>query len=650
MSLAGMRPPRRGRRSAAEWMEQSTRWRLGRMARFTPAANSMRPEGSQPTTSPAGTDPSGIPLAVGRAISSMPWPRGQTARSMQAAVSTLRAACRPGGSPAGILRPRLGIRSTAGSTTKCWPSRSAPDGSLYAGGFFTSAGGRPAKNIARWDTSTSTWHALGSGLNSDVEALAWGLDGSLYVAGWFNAAGGQAASRVARWDPASATWSALGSDVGGGSQPCVFALALAPDGSLYAGGSFYTAGDASGRVARWDGATSTWRAVGSGGGISGPTPTVAALALGHDGSVYAGGNFTAAGGIAASQIARWDGATLSWHALGSGIQPCQYCRVNALGVGSDGSLYVGGSFTSAGGVAANNIARWDSATSSWHPLGSGTNSTVNALAVGPDGTLYAGGFFSSAGGVPAYGVARWNETVATWEPLGSGIGGYVNALTVAPDGSLYAGGDFYSAGGLQANNIARWDGAEWQPLGSGIEGDANTWVQALAIGTDGSLYVGGKFFYAGGAPAGNIARWDGAAWHAQGGTNGAVQDLTLDPNGSLVLGGSFSYAGAGILVNRIARWNPKTATYEAFGSGMDNSVGALLAAPDGAIYAGGIFTTAGGLSSHRIARWNTAPPTAVTLISLDTAASGDALAPGWLAAALAAIALAIGAAFARRKL
>ena len=520
-----------------------------------------------------------------------------------------------------------------------------PDGSLYAGGFFTSAGGAPAKNIARWDEAG--WHPLASGLNSDVEALAFGQDGSLYAGGWFDAAGGEAASRVALWDPMTSAWRALGRSMAGGSQPCVLALTIALDGSLYAGGDFFTAGDVGGRIARWDGAA--WNAVGVGDGINGPTPIVSVLARGPDGSVYAGGDFTAAGGIAASHIARWNGATLSWHALGSGIQPCQYCRVNALAVGPDGSLYVGGRFTVAGGVAANNIARWDSAISSWRPLSSGTNSSVNALAVGPDGTLYAGGFFSSAGGVPAYGVARWNETAATWEPLGSGIGGYVNALAAAPDGSLYAGGEFYSAGGLEVNNIARWDGVEWQRIGSGIEGDATTWVLALAIGTDGSLYAGGRFFYAGGVPAGNIARWDGAVWHALGGTNGTVQDLTLDPSGSLVLGGSFSYAGAGILVNRIARWNPKTATYETFGSGMDNSVGALLAAPDGSIYAGGIFTTAGGLPSHRIARWNTAPPTAVTLISLDTAASGDALAPGWLAAALAAIALAIGAAFARRE-
>src|SRR5260370_30788808 len=71
--------------------------------------------------------------------------------------------------------------------------------------------------------------------------------------------------------------------------------------------------------------------------------------------------------------------------------------VMALAVsGSD--VYAGGVFTTAGGSAANYIAKWDG--SSWSALGSGTGggnqSVVFALAVsGSD--LYAGGYFITAG-------------------------------------------------------------------------------------------------------------------------------------------------------------------------------------------------------------------------------------------------------------
>jgi hypothetical protein len=46
----------------------------------------------------------------------------------------------------------------------------APDGTLYAGGFFNTAGGVPADFIARWDCDT--WGTLGSGMDSVVNALA----------------------------------------------------------------------------------------------------------------------------------------------------------------------------------------------------------------------------------------------------------------------------------------------------------------------------------------------------------------------------------------------------------------------------------------------------------------------------------------------
>ena len=77
-------------------------------------------------------------------------------------------------------------------------------------------------------------------------------------------------------------------------------------------------------------------------------------------------------------------------------------------------------------MPARSIARWNGA--SWSPIGSGVGGwpavpSVYALEVFDDGTgpaLYAGGSFSMAGGVPAEGIAKWNGT--SWSALGSGIG------------------------------------------------------------------------------------------------------------------------------------------------------------------------------------------------------------------------------------
>jgi hypothetical protein len=209
-------------------------------------------------------------------------------------------------------------------------------------------------------------------------------------------------------------------------------------------------------------------------------------------------------GVSATHVAKWDG--MAWSALGSGVSSGRYdCSVYALA--SDGSsLYAGGAFTTADGVTANNIAKWDG--TDWSTLASGVSTGSSQAVVGAfawDGiTLYAGGEFTSAGGVAASCIAGW--TGNEWTSMtsdGDGITGYVYALAWCGN-NLYAGGWFTSAGGVAANNVAMWDGTAWHALGDGTNGR----VQALAW--DGSnLYAGGAFTTAGGMTA--ICAGDGTA-------------------------------------------------------------------------------------------------------------------------------------------
>jgi len=487
----------------------------------------------------------------------------------------------------------LGTGMAGGTSTAVHALAVGPDGSVYAGGDFTTAGGVSTSRIARWDGTV--WSPLGSGITGTglppiVHALAVGPDGSVYAGGLFATAGGVAASCIARWN--GTAWSALGS----GMNSTVFALAIGADGSVYAGGAFTTAGGSTRNyIARWF--NSSWRPVGS-GILSGPAPVVYAVAVGSDGSVYPGGGFTTAGVAPASYVARWDGS--AWRALGSNINSVVF----ALAVGPDGSVYAGGDFTTAGGVVANRIARWDGVA--WSALGSGMDAVVRALAVGPDGSVYAGGSFSAIGGSAGNRIARWDGTA--WSALGSGMNAEVRALAVGPDGSVYAGGSFGTAGGGTANHIARWNGTAWSALGSGMSGSRRV-VHSLAVGPDGSVFAGGSFTSAGGVSANNIARWDGTAWSSLGsGVSDAlipsVYALAVGPDGSVYAGGDFATAG-GVTVNHIARWDGSA--WSALGSGVsgsDFSVRGLAVGPDGSVYAGGLFMTAGGVAASRIARWD----------------------------------------------
>jgi hypothetical protein len=465
--------------------------------------------------------------------------------------------------------------------------------SLYAGGQFTTAGGVPANYIAKW--SGSTWSALGSGMNQSVCALA--VSGpSLYVGGTFTTAGGVPANYIAKWD--GSAWSALGSGMGRNDDYESAVVALAVSGTnLYAGGYFSMAGGMpASHIAKWNG--SSWSVLGL-GMSSYPYPdysaSVNALAVSGT-NLYAGGEFSTAGGVPANHVANWDGST--WSALGSGMNG----EVFAL-VASGTDLYAGGLFTMAGGVPAKYITKWDGSTwsalgSGVNALGSGMNIVVEALAAtGTD--LYAGGRFTTAGGVPANYIAKWDGSA--WSALGSGMNGEVVALA-ASGTDLYAGGLFTTAGGVPANYIAKWNGSTWSALGSGM----NQPVCALAVSGP-NLYVGGAFATAGGVPANSIAKWDGSTWSPLGaGLYGGSQGVrALVVNGTDVYaGGDFTVAG-GVNAHSIAKWNGSA--WSALGSGVGGGsypyVNALAVSGTD-LYAGGWFTTAGGGPANCIAKWD----------------------------------------------
>jgi hypothetical protein len=477
--------------------------------------------------------------------------------------------------------------------------RTLPNGDLVAAGGFNTAGGVSANYIARWNGSS--WSALGSGTSDVVSSLTTLLNGDLVAGGWFTTAGGSSANYIARWDGTS--WSALGSGMDGN----VYGLRTLPNGDLVAGGVFSTAGGASAnRIARWNGIA--WSPLGPGILGSGTSDFVCALTTLPNGDLVAGGAFSSAGGVSASNIARWDGA--SWSALGPGIGGTFTPTVVTLAVLSNGDLMAGGWYTSAGGVGADNIARWNGAY--WSALGKGTNRYVYALMPLPNGGLVAGGSFTIASGASAAYIARSDD--GSWSALGSGMNGTVRALALLPNGDLVAGGEFTTAGGVSANYIARWDGTSWSALGSG------TWpVTALMTLPNGDLLAAGWFTILGSVST-PITRWDGTSWSALGAfLNGYVYALTPLPNGDVVAGGDFTMAGA-VSADCIARWNGTS--WSALGLGMNGAVFALAALSNGDVVAGGGFTMVNGSPSSFLAQLTTTCPATADSFGASCTGSG----------------------------
>ena len=342
--------------------------------------------------------------------------------------------------------------------------------------------------------------------------------------------------------------------------------------------------------------------VGTGGTLSNQSPlwtdgTIYSFArIGT--SLYVGGTFTTAGGVTATNIAMWDGS--KWSTLGSGIDGPVY----ALAV-SGTNIYAGGLFTTAGGVTASNVAKWNGST--WSALGNGTGGTVSALAL--SGTvLYVGGTFTTAGSVSVSNIAKWDGS--TWSDLGGGVNNSVYALVY--NGALYAGGSFTTAGGISAKRVAKWSGNAWSALADGVNGQVSS-----IIYTGGYLYVGGRFTATGyGDQAGGLARYN-LAWNGGGqwdgtstdglGANGYANTLVVN-GGYLYVGGSFTSTKGlvtNISVNRVLCYNLNNAQLSTFGSGIEGGdVYALAVWSDTNLFVGGNFNIAGGATANRIAQWD----------------------------------------------
>src|SRR5688572_6492320 len=116
------------------------------------------------------------------------------------------------------------------------------------------------------------------------------------------------------------------------------------------------------------------------------------------------------------------------------------------------------------------------------------------------------------------------------------------------------------------------------------------------------LVVGGYFSEAGGVAANRIASWDQTTdtWSAIGaGVTIPVDAIVAMPNGDLFAGGSFGGSYDGVRHWNGSSWSPP------LGGGLQPpSVRALTALPNGDVVAGGAFSYAPGVLAEYTARWN----------------------------------------------
>ncbi len=317
---------------------------------------------------------------------------------------------------------------------------------LYFGGEFLNVGGHVRLHAASVDLTTGVvlpWHPA---TNDPVRAVAASAT-RVALGGSFEALGGHLRRNLAAIDLETGRllpWRPRPDGV-------VLALEVARDRRLYVGGAFTTiAGQSRDRLAAFDLAThtlSSWNPAAD--------ATVRALAAftgpGGETTIYAGGDFQAAGGQPGSHLAAIGGASgLAVPGFGPGATSD---AVLALDVNA-AHVYVGGQFTTLSGAGLPYLGRVDRLTgvadATWMASPDGV---VRAVNLGAD-TVYAGGAFTAlagAGRAHVAALALTSPATATgWQPNPDGA---VHAID--RDGPyVFLGGAFRTMAGQLRPRLA----------------------------------------------------------------------------------------------------------------------------------------------------------------------------------------------------
>jgi urease beta subunit len=471
-------------------------------------------------------------------------------------------------------------------------------GTLYAGGDFTTVSGTVARNhLASFDLSTGAVTSFDPNVNGEVDDLQ--VSGStVYAGGEFSTVNGSTVRHnLAAFASSDGTATRFDPNVGGQ----VDALALAGSTVLAGGGPFAAVNGSTVRhnLAAFDATTGT--ATPFDPDVEGGC--VCALAV-SGGTVYAGGSFaTVNGSVARRGLAGFDLSTSQATAFTT--------TLNNLGVGSGvhtlqvqgTSVYAGGDFGSAGGVARAGVAAIDLTTGSATgfdpkletPAGSGA---AYALSLSRS-TLYVGGIFSKVNGMVAReNIAAFDTRTGTATPFNPEADQAVFAIESSPT-TVYAGGDFTTANGsLTRNHLAAFDPVSG--TATGFNPNVDDSVETLAL-SGSTLYAGGDFSTVNGA----TTRRDLAAFDTATGAATAF-DPNLDGDAyaiavsgpTVYAGGNFTHVNGPLARNYLAAFSSTTGAATSFDPNMDSWVDAVL--PVGStIYVGGGFSTVGNGAEER---------------------------------------------------
>jgi hypothetical protein len=426
---------------------------------------------------------------------------------------------------------------------------------LYVGGDFSTIGGQDRNRVAALDATTGSVLAWNPHANSFVSTLAVappipGVSGNtIYAGGDFTTINEQPRNHLAALDATTAAVADWNPNAGA----TVYALGTS-GGTVFAAGSFASIGGQDrNHIAAFDLSTHTLTAWNpNANSMVNSLAAEPATAGASSSTIYAGGFFTHIGGQDRNHIAALSAGTgqaTSWNP-DANREVLTLTVAPATSGGSASTVYATGAFTTIGGQSRNYLAALgaDGQATTWDPK---ANEMVATLAVAPPisggsgSTVYVGGVFTTIGGLPRSHIAALygdliGSAIADWNP---GADGVVSNLMVAGS-TIYATGSFTNIGGQPRNHIAALDAAS---------NTATDWGPSIINGSVGPMIINGSTLYVGGVftavsgklrnniaalsvSTGSVTTWDPDA-------NGSVTSLAVLPGSTIYAGGSFTGIG-----------------------------------------------------------------------------------------------------------
>ena len=314
-------------------------------------------------------------------------------------------------------------------------------------------------------------------------------------------------------------------------------------------------------------------------------------------TVYVGGQFRNLLGSGGATLPRQNLAAFS---LATG-EPVTSFTANASGgpvrsLVSDGtSLWVGGAFTTIGGVARSRVAKLSASTGAVDPaFAPAANDTVRVLAL--DGAqLFVGGAFTTIGTTTRNRLAKVNATTgaldATFNPNANNAV-YGLALDDA-NRRLYVSGNFSTLGGAARNGMGRVD-ATSGAVASTVFASAARPTLDLALAPDGS-----RLFAAGGGGNNAAGSWNTSTgarvWRQT--ANGDIQAIDYH-DGTVYFGFHDGFQGD-IAIKLLAADATTGVLDPDFRPTFDQFWGVWsLDATDDGLVVGGDFTTVSGIPAR----------------------------------------------------